>query len=138
MFATSLLFIVGCSNGKIEISDIENSLAGEYSCQVKLWALPGSELFLYTYKTGDRNFTRTTYGIAYEVIQNQIYSLKGGSNFFGKIPIIKKMSSMRDDDILFQSRKAKKEAGVNDNSVMLACCYLGRMTEKEFKLYNKI
>jgi hypothetical protein len=86
MFATSLLFIVGCSNGKIEISDIENSIVGEYSCQFKLWALPGSELFLFNYKFGDRNLIRTPYGIAYEVNENSIYNFKGGSNFLGAVP----------------------------------------------------
>ncbi len=115
MFATSLLFIVGCSNGKIEISDIENSLAGEYSCQVKLWALPGSELFLYTYKTGDRNFTRTTYGIAYEVIQNQIYSLKGGSNFFGKIPKEIQVSKLDNKGNIIEKYRPTIWELINDN-----------------------
>jgi hypothetical protein len=85
MFATSLIFIVACSNGKIEISDIENSLVGEYSCQHNDWILPGNEFFVKLYRSGPSNIVRTPYGIAYELNYNTIHNFKGGSSFLGKI-----------------------------------------------------
>lgn len=30
-------------------------------------------------------------------------------------------------------KEAKRELGIAEDSVMLSCCYLGEMTEKEFK-----
>ena len=81
---TLFIFIIGCNNKNIDMSDVETSLEGDYFCNTQTFTMPGSDLFRALYQSRRQNMVISPFGNSYLVTnENEKIHLNSGLKIFG-------------------------------------------------------